>query len=132
MVLISEASKKVVLLEVTVPLEDHIEEANERKRAKYAELLEECRSNGWQARCEPIEVRWRGFISQCLCRAYNMQSITGVRMQKAIEEATEAAEVASKCLWIRRGDPWVGKGYLDTSKSFFIPSWDTWMKMYDV
>jgi len=60
-VLISEASKQIVLLELTVPWEDRIEEANERERAKYAEPVEECRSNGWRARCEPIEVGCRGF-----------------------------------------------------------------------
>ncbi|XP_049442747.1 protein starmaker-like [Epinephelus fuscoguttatus] len=55
LVLISEASEQVILLELTVPWEDCIEEASERKRAKYTELVEECRSNGWRARCEPIE-----------------------------------------------------------------------------
>lgn len=65
-VLISEASEQVILLELTVPWEDCIEEASERKRAKYTELVEECRSNGWRARCEPIEVGCRGFIGQSL------------------------------------------------------------------
>ncbi|KAJ8014697.1 hypothetical protein DPEC_G00018340 [Dallia pectoralis] len=54
MLLISETSKHIILLELTVPWEDRIEEANERKREKYAELVEECRNNGWRARCEPI------------------------------------------------------------------------------
>ncbi|KAJ8004371.1 hypothetical protein DPEC_G00158500 [Dallia pectoralis] len=36
MLLISETSKQIILLELTVPWEDRIEEANERKRAKYA------------------------------------------------------------------------------------------------
>jgi len=70
MVLISEASKQIVLLKLTDPREDRIEEANERKRAKYAELVEECRSNGWPARCEPIEVGCRGF-----CRPAPLQGI---------------------------------------------------------
>jgi len=47
MVLISEAFRKIILLELTVPWEDRIEQANERKRAKYAELVEKCRCNGW-------------------------------------------------------------------------------------
>jgi len=50
MVLTSEASKQIILLQLTVPWEDCIEEANEMKRAKYAELVEEYRSNGWRAR----------------------------------------------------------------------------------
>ncbi|KAK0148843.1 hypothetical protein N1851_010754 [Merluccius polli] len=107
LLLISEASKQIVLLELTVPWEDRIEEANERKRAKYAELVEECRSNGWRARCEPIEVGCRGFAGQSLCRAYNILGITGASKRRAIKEATEAAEVASRWLWLRRGEPWV-------------------------
>ena len=71
MVLISEALKQTVLLDLTVPWEDLIEEVNDRKRATYAELLEECWSNAWRARCEPIEVGCRGFPGQSLCRAYN-------------------------------------------------------------
>jgi len=42
MVLISEASKQIILFELTVPWEDRIEEANERKRSKYIELVKEC------------------------------------------------------------------------------------------
>ena len=106
--LISETSKQVLLLELTVPWEDCIEEANERKRAKYTELVEKCRNNGWRARCEPIEVGCRGFVGQSLCRAYNMLGITGISRRWAIKSATEAAEVASRWLWIRRGDPWMG------------------------
>lgn len=45
-VLTSESSKQVVLLELTVPWEDGIEEANEHKRAKYVNLTSECQSNG--------------------------------------------------------------------------------------
>lgn len=40
MLLISEASKQIILLELTVPWEDSVEEANERKVEKYTELIE--------------------------------------------------------------------------------------------
>lgn len=33
-----------------------MEEANERKRLKYQELVEECRRRGWKAHCELTEV----------------------------------------------------------------------------
>lgn len=46
MVLISEASKQIILFELTVPWEDRIEEANERKRSKYIELVKECQRKG--------------------------------------------------------------------------------------
>jgi len=101
---ISEASKQIVLLGLPVPWEDCIKEANERKRAKYAELVEECRSNGWQAQCEPIEVEYRGFTGQSFSRAYNTLGITGDSRRRLV---TEAAEVAPRWLWIRIGEPWV-------------------------
>ncbi|KAJ8014600.1 hypothetical protein DPEC_G00017320 [Dallia pectoralis] len=97
---------RIILLELTVPWEDRIEEAKERKGAKYVELEEECWNNGWRARCEPIEVGCRGFAGQSLCRAYNILGITGASKRRAIKEVTEAAEVASRWLWLRRGEPW--------------------------
>lgn len=66
MVLTSESTKQVVLLELTVPWKDRIEEANQRKRAKYAELVMEGRCYGWKASGEPIEVGCRGFAGQSL------------------------------------------------------------------
>ncbi len=40
-ILVSEATKQLILLELTVPLEESMEEAQERKRKKYQELVEE-------------------------------------------------------------------------------------------
>lgn len=71
MVLFSETSKQIILLELTVPWEDRIEEANEKRRAKYTGLVEDYRSNRWRTRCEPIEVGCRGFVGRSLCRAYS-------------------------------------------------------------
>lgn len=61
-VLVSEITRQVALLELTVPWEDRMEEAFERKRAKYEELSGECQSRGWRTRCNPIEVGCRGFV----------------------------------------------------------------------
>ncbi|KAL3972927.1 tetraspanin-7 [Sarotherodon galilaeus] len=74
-VVTSVVYKQVILVELTVPWEDRMEEAHERKRVKYSKLVEECRSNGWWARCQPIEVGCRGFAGQSLCRAYKMLGI---------------------------------------------------------
>ncbi len=105
-VLTSESTKQVVLVELTVPWEDRVEEANERKRANYSELVTECRSNGWKARGEPVEVGCRGFAGQSLTRTLKLLGVKGQLCRKAIRNITEAAEKASRWLWIRRGDPW--------------------------
>ena len=89
MVLISEASKQIFL----VSREDRIEEANERKRTHYTELVEECWSNGWRARSEPTEVGCRGLADQSLCRASNTLGIRGASGPRAIKLVTEAAKL---------------------------------------
>lgn len=80
-----------------------MEEANEYKRAKYAELVEECRSSGWKARSKPVEVGCRGFAGQSLLRKLKLLGVKGQLCRRAI---LEAAEKASQWPWIRRGDLW--------------------------
>ncbi len=92
--LLSESTKQGVLLELAVPWEDRLEEAFERKLAKYEGLVSECRQAGWRARCLPIKVGSRGFADRSLCRAFSLLGINGVRRRRAIYNTTEAAEEA--------------------------------------
>lgn len=94
-VLLSETSKQVILLELTVLWEERMEEARERKREKYAELVQECHRRGWCTQCLPIEVGAGGFAGKSLCKAYSLLGITGARKRRAISTASEAAERAS-------------------------------------
>ncbi|KAK7901244.1 hypothetical protein WMY93_018013 [Mugilogobius chulae] len=61
-VLWSNSSKQVLMIELTVPWEERMEEANERKRDKYEELKSNCQNRGWRAKCWPVEVGCRGFV----------------------------------------------------------------------
>lgn len=106
-ILVSEATKQLFLLELTVPWEERMEEAQERKREKYQELVEDCRRNGWRTRCMPVEVGSRGFASHSLNKAYGTLGITGVNRRRAIGNNVEAAEKASRWLWLKRGEQWV-------------------------
>ena len=105
--LVSEATKNVVMLELTVPWEERMEEAFERKREKYESLVNDCHKQGWKARCLSVEVGCRGFAGQSLCRAYTALGITGESRRRAIRNNTEAAEKASRWLWIKIVDPWL-------------------------
>ncbi|XP_061925310.1 uncharacterized protein LOC133664585 [Entelurus aequoreus] len=105
-VLVSESTKQAVLLELTVPWEDRLEEAFERKLSKYAGLVSDCQQAGWRARCFPVEVGCRGFAARSLVRAFSSLGIDGERKRRAIRSTTEAAERASRWLWLKRGDPW--------------------------
>ncbi len=106
MVITSESTRQVVIVELTVPWEDRLEEANERKRAKYAELVEECRCGGWKVFSEPVEVGCRGFAGHSLLRTLKLLGVKGQLCRRAIKNISEAAEKASRWLWIRRGESW--------------------------
>ena len=103
---VSEATKQLVLLELTVPWEERMEEAQKRKREKYQELVEDCWRNGWRTRCMPVEVGCRGFAGHSLSKAYGTLDITGANQRRAIGTSVEAAEKASRWLWLKRGEQW--------------------------
>ena len=106
MIITSEASKHLIMLELTVPWEERIEEANERKRAKYQDQVEECRGRVWRTFYEPIEVGCRGFAGRSLCKVLGRLGLTGAAKKKANKSASEAA----RWLWLKRADPWVATG----------------------
>lgn len=97
----------MVLLELTVPWEDRIEEAYERKKAKYADLVTECWSNGWKARCEPVEVGCQGFAGRSVQRTLNLLGMKRLQRKRAIRNILETTGKALQWLWIQRGDPWL-------------------------
>lgn len=105
MVLTSESTKQVVLLELTVPWEDQIEEANKCKKAKYAGLVAECWSNGWRVCCEPAEVGCLGFAGRSIQQTLNLLGIKGLQSRRAIKNILEATE---KPMAVDlEGDPWL-------------------------
>lgn len=95
-VILSEASKLLVLIELMVPWEGHIEEAFERKLVKYQGHLEVCQRQDLRAYCYPTEVGCRGFIGHSLYRAYILLGMSGPLRNTAIRASTEAAERASR------------------------------------
>ena len=44
-----------MLLELTVPRDDRLEEAFERKLSRYTGLVNDCQQDGWRARYFPRE-----------------------------------------------------------------------------
>ncbi|KAL7835079.1 hypothetical protein SRHO_G00293260 [Serrasalmus rhombeus] len=105
-VLVSESTKQATLLELTVPWEDCLEEAFERKLSKYAGLVSDCQQAGWRVRCLPVEVGCRGFAVRSLARYLSSLGIVGERKRRTICNTTEAAERSSEWLWLKRGEPW--------------------------
>lgn len=95
-VLLSETRKAIVMLELTVPWAECMEEAHEWKKGKYDALS--VTSTGKAGRQGPCQ--WRlgvDALQDSLCRAYMALGITGERRMRAIYNNTEVAKKASGC-----------------------------------
>ena len=103
-VLWSQSSRQVAMVELTVPWEERTEEAHHLKKTKYSELQEECKSNGWKAWVLPVEIGCRGFPAQSAWSTLRILGVTGQKRKAAIQDITQAAEKASCWLWMRRED----------------------------
>ena len=105
----SVQARVVHLIELTVPSEEEIECAFERKKAKYTELAAECREAGWKATIHPVEIGCRGYVGLSTIRLLKDAGVVGSKLKKAIKDLSEEAEKGSFWLWLRRRDRSWGK-----------------------
>jgi len=101
----STIMKILIMVELTVPWEEAVDEAYERKMLKYQELADECRQKGWKTWVFPVEVGCRGFSAQSLWRMLGALGIRGKPRKDAVHTINKAAERASSWLWLRRNEP---------------------------
>ena len=63
----SHSSKRVLIVELTVPADENIVAAHTRKKARYTELAQNINdSTEWTATIHPIEVGARGFVARSM------------------------------------------------------------------
>jgi len=101
-ILWSEIGKKLIMIELTVPWETRYEEAYEKKKPNYIELLIECRESSYRTWLFPIEVGAREFCSQTVSRLMAVIGTTSRDRRNTIQRLSQVAESVSSCLWLRR------------------------------
>ncbi|XP_069139335.1 uncharacterized protein [Argopecten irradians] len=104
MVLITNQSRTIIVVELTVLWEENCEEAHEMKNFEYADLIADCKEKGWKAWLFAVEVGCRGFPAQSTKRLLQHLGVRGKTMSSAMRRTGEAAEKASCWLWHRRVD----------------------------
>ena len=110
LVLWSASIKKAYIIELTVPWEESMEEAYERKHLRYSELAAEARHRGWSTEVRPVEVGCRGFVGTSVTKLLRDLGVRGQNQRAAIKAASEAAQRSSQWLWLKRNDPsWAPK-----------------------
>ena len=101
-VIFSRALRQVILIELTVPLEDRVCLAHERKRNRYLPLLSLCQSNGWNATHFPVEVGSRGFVAYSLMRCLTQLGFPPYWAKKVRNEASKVSLRCSYLIYLRR------------------------------
>ena len=105
-VLWSKVNKQVVVIELTVPWEDRMEEAHVHKLKKYQALNFESQQNGCKAWNLPVEIGCRGFAGQLLWRELKLLGIEEPARKQLVANVTKQAEAASRWIWIKRNERW--------------------------
>ena len=99
MLLVSETTKQIGIIELTVPSEDRIEISTELKKTKYAVLEEACNRQGWRSSLWTVEVGSRGFPAQSLSSLLKDIGYTGRQRKTALRKIGMKAETASHSIW---------------------------------
>ena len=98
----SDVAKQVMLIELTVPWEDNMEWAHERKAARYADLKAQCEDKGWACQVFPIEVGCRGFVGRSVLALMKRLGVKPRATQALVKALQETAESSSSWIWSAR------------------------------
>ena len=99
--------KVIQLAELTVPHEDNIDAAKDRKDERYTGLLNQCEEAGWNAKHFSIEVGCRGFVGHRMRQWLSLIGLPKSKRNSMIKEIQETVEKASHWIWLKRNDEWM-------------------------
>ncbi|KAK3766631.1 hypothetical protein RRG08_042410 [Elysia crispata] len=100
----SASTQQLIMVELTVPYENRMEEAHIYKREKYMNLSKEQENAGYKAVVMPVEVGARGFVGSSVYDLLAKLSICGNKRTKALKLLAEIAENSSRWIWSRRNE----------------------------
>ena len=104
LVIWSEEEKEVHLVELTVPHEDNISSAHERKENRYEALVGECEEAGWKTMHFPVEVGCRGYIATSITKWMRVAGLCTKKRNVLTKALQETVEKSSHWLWVKRED----------------------------
>jgi hypothetical protein len=102
LVLVSDATKQIVIVELTCPNEACMEDARERKRAKYSDKLVPACEATHKTTLLTIEVGNRGFLSVSTQRALQRLGVWSGELHRQLSNTVLRASYA---IFINRNDP---------------------------
>ena len=112
----SDTSPRLLIAELTFPLERNVLEAHERKARKYEDLVLECEQASWTTHILAVEVGCRGFPTSSLGKFLRRLGMPGRRKSQLTDKVCDKAESASFWIWCKRSNHW-NPGLLGPTRS---------------
>jgi len=99
LILFSEKQKETIMMELTVPWEENMTWAHERKLDRYEDLRMDCAGRGWRCEVFAVEVGCRGFLGKSAVKFLERIGLTSKHLRTAQKEIGQEAEAASAWIW---------------------------------
>ena len=112
-VIVSNNTRAVILVELTSPLEENMQQRNSDKRKKYEELIEGCRANDWKAHLFCVEVGARGFVADSFFGAMRRLGLKNSEVKEMKRKVSNIALRCSYAIYIQRDKPEFVKWKMD-------------------
>ena len=105
----SEEQRHIIILELTVPWEDNIKDAELRKEQRYEDLIDACVDKAWATEYYHLAVGCRGFIDKGVVRLLRERfRMTSNKLKLIVKDLQQAAEKSSLFIWLKRdGNHWL-------------------------
>ncbi|XP_072021768.1 uncharacterized protein [Amphiura filiformis] len=106
-VIINTEKKYAHLVELTVPFEQNISKAHERKTQKYTDLISDISGNGFTCNLTCIEIGSRGLVTpDTTKRISNIFSFVKAKPPRSIKkDLSKLAILSSYTIWNARHEP---------------------------
>jgi ubiquitin C-terminal hydrolase len=102
LVIFSDSSKILIIIELTCPCEENIDCRHTEKTIKYSDLVADCIRRGWKVFFFAVEVGARGFASNSLKTCFSRLGFSGRKNRTALERAAAASLRASFWIYMKR------------------------------
>lgn len=108
LVLWSPSLKRVVLLELTCPAEEGIDNARIRKKKRYNDLLEDINktNNAWTAMLFTLEVGARGYIAKSVRYCFRRLGLPNRQINSLLKHLAKIVTRCSYAIYLSRRSPW--------------------------
>ena len=103
---LSRVNLKTIVVELSIPYENRMDQNHKYKTSKYEDLKKELEKEGYSVILKAVEIGARGFVAGTLYQLLSQIGIKGRNRAKCIKRLIEITENSS--LWIRnkRNIPW--------------------------